>query len=88
MLVRTVHGYRRLFGVPDEIPDVTRVSGMVRGRILIYGMRVNGVRNCSREHREGIGEPKGVSGATVKVTGPMGHKWGDTTAHTGAVRPP
>ena len=23
-------GYRMLFGVPDEIPDVTRSSGMVR----------------------------------------------------------
>jgi hypothetical protein len=23
-------GYRKLFGVPDEIPDVTRSSGMVR----------------------------------------------------------
>ena len=25
-----VCGYRRLFGVPDEIPDVTRNSGVVR----------------------------------------------------------
>ena len=27
-----------LFGVPDEIKDVTRVSGMVRKRRLIYRM--------------------------------------------------
>ena len=25
-----VCGYRRLFGIPDEIPDVKRNSGMVR----------------------------------------------------------
>ena len=25
-----IRGYRMLFGVPDEIPDVTRCSGMVR----------------------------------------------------------
>ena len=31
-------GYRMLFGVPDEITDVTRVSGMVRKRRLIYRM--------------------------------------------------
>ena len=31
-------GYRMLFGVPDEITDVTRVSGMVRKRKLIYRM--------------------------------------------------
>ena len=31
-------GYRMLFGVPDEISDVTRVSGMVRKRRLIYRM--------------------------------------------------
>ena len=31
-------GYRMLFGVPDEITDVTRVFGMVRKRRLIYRM--------------------------------------------------
>ena len=31
-------GYRMLFGVPDEITDVTRVSEMVRRRRLIYRM--------------------------------------------------
>ena len=31
-------GYRMLFGVPDEITDVTRVSRMVQKRRLIYRM--------------------------------------------------
>ena len=31
-------GYRMLFGVPDEITDVTRVSGVVRKQRLIYRM--------------------------------------------------
>ena len=31
-------GYRMLFGVPDEMTDVMRVSGMVRKRRLIYRM--------------------------------------------------
>ena len=30
LLWEIVCGYRRLFGVPDEIPDITRSSGMVR----------------------------------------------------------
>ena len=52
MLVRKVYGYRRLFGVPDEIPDMTRVSGIVRRRRLIYRMKGFGVRKCSGEYRE------------------------------------
>ena len=30
VVVEIVCGYRRLFGVPDEILDVTRSSGMVQ----------------------------------------------------------
>ena len=87
MLVRTVHGYRRLFGVPDEIPDVTRVSGMVRGRRLIYRMKGFGVRKCSGEHREIGGVPERVSGVPEVFLGLMGHKGGHNSPHR-AVRPP
>ena len=59
-----------LFGVPDEITDVTRVSGMVRKRRLIYRMtsfdyrkvfgvtgNVPGMTNGFREFTRGGGQP-------------------------------
>ena len=76
-----------LFGVPDEIPDVTRVSGMVRGRRLIYRMKGFGVRKCSGEHREIGGVPERVSGVPEVFLGLMGHKGGHNSPHR-AVRPP
>ena len=50
-------GYRMLFGVPDEITDVARVSGMVRKRRLIYRMVSFGHRQVS-----------GISGSVLGVT--------------------
>ena len=78
---------RRLFGVPDEIPDMTRVSGMVRRRRLIYRMKGFGVRKCSGEHREIGGVPERVSGVPEVFLGLMGHKGGHHSPQ-GAVRPP
>ena len=50
-------GYRMLFGVPDEITDVTRVSGMVRKRRLIYRM-------TSFDYRKVFGVTGNVPGMT------------------------
>ena len=65
-------GYRMFFGVPDEIMDVTRVSGMVRKRRLIYRMtsfdyrkvfgvtgNVPGMTNGFREFTGGARPPRG-----------------------------
>ena len=87
MLVRTVHGYRRLFGVPDEIPDVTRVSGMVRGRRLIYRMKGFGVRKCSGEYREIGGIPERGFGGSGSSSGPNGPQ-GGTPQPSGGCAPP
>ena len=46
-----------LFGVPDEITDVTRVSGMVRKRRLIYRM-------TSFDYRKVFGVTGNVPGMT------------------------
>ena len=50
-------GYRMLFGVPDEITDITRVSGMVRKRRLIYRM-------TSFDYRKVFGVTGNVPGMT------------------------
>ena len=50
-------GYGMLFGVPDEITDVTRVSGMVRKRRLIYRM-------TSFDYRKVFGVTGNVPGMT------------------------
>ena len=50
-------GYRMLFGVPDEITDVTRVSGMVRKRRLLYRM-------TSFDYRKVFGVTGNVPGMT------------------------
>ena len=46
-----------LFGVPDEITDVTRASGMVRKQRLIYRM-------ISFDYRKVFGVTGNVSGMT------------------------
>ena len=83
-------GYRMLFGVPDEIKDVTRVSGMVRKRRLIYRMtsfdygkvfgftgNVPGMTNGFREFTGGATHP-----------GEAHRLWGDTPALSGLVGQP
>ena len=65
-------GYRMLFGVPDEIKDVTSVSGKVRRRRLIYRLtsfdyqkvfgingNVPGMTNGFREFTGGAHPPQG-----------------------------
>ena len=82
-------GYRMLFGVPDEITDVTRVSGMVRKRRLIYRMtsfdyrkvfgvtgNVPGMTNGFREFTGGGGPP--TPGKPIGV-------WGAAPALSGLV---
>ena len=77
-----------LFGVPNEITDVTRVSGMVRKQRLIYRMtsfdyrKVFGVTgnvpemtNGFREFTRGQptpGKPIGIGGATPAFSGLVG----------------
>ena len=83
-------GYRMLFGVPDEITDVTRVSGMVRKRRLIYRM-------TSFDYRKVFGVTGNVPGMTNgfrEFTGGATHPgeahrlWGDTPALSGLVGQP
>ena len=80
-----------LFGVPDEITDVTRVSGMVRKRRLIYRM-------TSFDYRKVFGVTGNVPGMTNgfrEFTGggqptpgkPIGI-WGVTPALSGLVGQP
>ena len=77
-----------LFGVPDEITDVTRVSEMVRKRRLIYRMtsfdyrkvfgvtgNVPGMTNGFREFTGGEptpGKPIGLGGDTPDLSGLVG----------------
>ena len=79
-----------LFGVPDEITDVTRVSGMVRKRRLIYRM-------TSFDYRKVFGVTGNVPGMTNgfrEFTGGATHPgeahrlWGDTPALSGLVGQP
>ena len=64
--------YLILFGVPDEITDITRVSGMVQKRRLMYRMtsfdyrkifgvtgNVPGMTNGFREFTGGGNPPRG-----------------------------
>ena len=87
MLVRKVYGYRRLFGVPDEIPDMTRVSGMVRRRRLIYRMKGFGVPEVFRGASGNRRSTGRVFGGPEVVLGLVGHK-GEHHSPQGAVRPP
>ena len=83
-------GYQMLFGVPDEITDVTRVSGMVRKRRLIYRM-------TSFDYRKVFGVTGNVPGMTNgfrEFTGGATHPgeahrpWGGTPALSGLVGQP
>ena len=53
---------RMLFGVPDEIPEVTRRSRMVRRERIIY-------RKCCFGHRESFGVTRYCTGTTGRVPG-------------------
>ena len=53
-------GYRMLFGVPDEITDVTRVSEMVRRRRLIYRMTSFDYRKVFGHYQECTGSDEWV----------------------------
>ena len=66
--------YRRLFGVPDEIGDMTRSPEMVERSRMIYRTMVFGHRKCFRVHRVVIGSPEGVSDTPSKCMGLMGQR--------------
>ena len=80
-----------LFGVPDEITDVTRVSGMVRKRRLIYRMtsfdyrkvfgvtgNVPGMTNGFREFTGGATHPGEAHRTWRRHTSPY---WAGGTSH-------
>ena len=52
--------YRRLFGVPDVITDMTRSLEMVETLGLIYWTTIFGHRKCSREVSDKTGVPEGL----------------------------
>jgi hypothetical protein len=62
-----------LFGVPDEITDMTRSSGMVRRYKLIYRTMIFGHRKSFGVNRVVIGIPEGVSDTPGRVMGLLGH---------------
>ena len=71
-----------LFGVPDEITDVTRVSGMVRKRRLIYRMTSFGYRKVFVHYQKSfgligsvLGAPGGVPGTIRRGVTPQGVSW-------------
>ena len=49
-----------LFGVPDEIMDMTRSSGMVMRLRFIYSTMIFGHQKCFEVHQVVIGSPEGV----------------------------
>ena len=51
--------YRRLFGVPDEITDVTRSLKMIKTLRLIYWKVAFGYQNGFRKYRIIFGVPGG-----------------------------
>ena len=59
-----------LFGVPDEITDMTRSVEMVEKERFIYRTMIFGHRKCSGKHRVLIGSPEGVPGTPGKRYGP------------------
>ena len=62
-----------LFGVPDEIPDVTRSLGMVERLIFIYEKSYFGFRKKVQFFRYCTGKlPEGSGGFR---RGPEVHKW-------------
>ena len=78
-----------LFGVPDEITDVTRVSGMVRKRRLIYRMtsfdyrKVFGVTGNVPGMTNGFREFTGGGGGNPPRGNPLG--WGGADRPVGGV---
>ena len=82
---------RKLFGVPDEIPDVTRSSGMVRRLRIIYGSRVSAIGKVSGFIGIVTGPPEGSQGSTgwghLSRRAPWA-KVGGEPAPGGLVRPP
>ena len=61
LLWELVCGYQMLFGVPDEIPDVTRSSG---GEELYIGSPVSATGKVSGVTGIVPGPPKGFRGST------------------------
>ena len=79
--------YRRLFGVLDEITNMTRSLKMVDRQILIYRTMVFGHRKCFGWYQVLIGSPKWVPGSPGRFLGLMGQNGKSTSAHKGMVRP-
>ena len=77
-----------LFGVPDEITDMTRSLEMVERKRLIYRTMVFGHRKCFGMHRVLIGSLEGVPSTPGKRYGPYGPKGENTPATKGLVLPP
>ena len=67
-----VCGYRRLFGVLDEIPDVMRSYGMVRGEGRYIGPRVLESGSVPRVPGYGQHDPKVFRGPRQVLQGLMG----------------
>ena len=63
-----------MFGVPDEIKDMTRSLEIVERERLIYWMKVFGHRNGFGTFRIFIGVPRGYRNPPGKVLGLMGHR--------------
>ena len=61
-----------LFGVRDEITDMTRNSGMVRRQSLIYGIIVFGHRKGSGIYRKGFRMFPEMFGYENTLFGPKG----------------
>ena len=61
-----------MFGVRDEITDMTRNSGMVRRQSLIYGIIVFGHRKGSGNHRKGFQMFPKMFGYENTLFGPKG----------------
>ena len=76
-----------LFGVQDEITDMTRSLEMVERERLIYRTMVFGHRKCSKGYRVHIGSPEGVPGNPGKDMGLMGQVR-EHTSPQGAGAPP
>ena len=76
-----------LFGVPDEITDMTRSLQMVERLRLIYRTIVFGHRKCSRGYQVHIGSSEGVLGTPGKDMGLMGQE-GKRSSQQGLLPPP
>ena len=76
-----------MFGVPDEITDMTRSLKMAERKILIYRTMVFGHRKCSGGYQVLIGSPERVSGTPGKDMGLMGQVR-EHTSPQGAGAPP